>query len=213
MNISLSNIRAGSDTTAITLSGIFYHLLKNPASFQRLRKEIDDAAATGKISDPIAFKETQELSYLQAVIKEGLRLHPAVGLPLARVVPQAGATIAGRSIPAKSIVGINAWVAHQNQSVYGPDADSWRPERWLEIEQEGRGGEVERYFFAFGMGSRTCIGKNISLLEISKLVPTLVKKFDFQLSERMVGEGRSWKTVNRWFVKQLDLETQVRLRQ
>jgi cytochrome P450 len=111
-----SNIGAGSDTTAITLSSIFYHLLKYPKTYHRLQDEIDTAAKEGRVSNPVTFKEAQELPYLQAVIKEALRMHPATGLPMQRIVPREGTTIAGRFIPGGSSVGINAWVAHHNQS-------------------------------------------------------------------------------------------------
>lgn len=194
-----SNIGAGSDTTAISLSSILYHLLKFPSTFKRLQAEIDAGLAAGTISDPITFKEANQLPYLQAVIKEGLRLHSATGLPLARIVPPPGSTIAGIKFPGGATVGINSWVAHQNQSVYGSDADVWRPERWLEIQDEGRGAEVEKFFFAFGMGSRTCIGKNVSLIEMSKLIPQLLSRFDFVLDEEVARNG--WKTRNTWFVK------------
>jgi len=90
-------------------------------------------------------------------------------------------------------------VAHRNVSVYGQDADKWRPERWLEIEANGRGAEVEQYFFAFGMGSRTCLGKNISLLELNKLIPQLLRRFDLVLDDEL--SKQEWKTLNRWFVK------------
>lgn len=204
-----SNIGAGSDTTAITLSSILYHLLQHPETYRRLQEEIDTAAREGKISDPVTFKEAQEhLPYLQAVIKEGLRIHPATGLPMQRLVP-ATTTIASLPIPGGSTVGINAWVAHRNTSVYGQGAKSWRPERWLEIEEQGRGGEVEKYFLAFGMGSRTCIGKNISLLEMSKLVPQLVRKFNFVLDEELLGTGPGLRSLNRWFVKQTNFKGRV----
>jgi cytochrome P450 len=203
-----SNIGAGSDTTAITLSSIMYNLIKHPYTYRRLQDEIDLAAKEGRISDPVTFKESQEqLPYLQAVIKEGLRIHPATGLPMQRLVPAAGTTIANHRLPAGSTVGINAWVAHRNSSVYGSDATEWRPERWLDIERQGRGGEVEKYFLAFGMGSRTCIGKNISLLEMSKLVPQLVRRFDFVLDEDLKREGL--RCANRWFVKQLNFRGRV----
>jgi cytochrome P450 len=90
-------------------------------------------------------------------------------------------------------------VAHRNTSIYGLDADKWRLERWLEIEADGHGAEVEQYFFAFGMGSRTCIGKNVSLLELNKLVPQLLRQFDLALDEDL--NKHEWRTVNRWFVK------------
>ena len=124
-----------------------------------------------------------------------------------RIVPPGGTTIANRSIPSGSTVGINAWVAHRNTSIYGPDADTWRPERWLEFETEGRGAEVEKYALAFGMGSRTCIGKNISLLEMSKLIPQLVRNFEFQLDEGLERDGL--RSCNRWFVKQTNLKGRV----
>lgn len=194
-----SNIGAGSDTTAISLSSILYHLLKYPSTFKRLQNEIDVGLAAGTISDPITFKEANQLPYLQAVIKEGLRLHSATGLPLARLVPAPGIIIAGLDFPGGATVGINSWVAHQNQSVYGSDAHVWRPERWLEIQDQGRGAEVEKFFFAFGMGSRTCVGKNVSLIEMSKLIPQLLSRFDFVLDEEI--ERNGWRTRNTWFVK------------
>lgn len=203
-----SNIGAGSDTTAITLSSIMYHLLKYPQTYKRLQDDIDVAARDGRIDDPITFKQSQtELPYLQAVIKEALRIHSATGLPMQRVVPAEGAQIAGRLIPGGASVGINAWVAHRNKSVFGEDAEAWRPERWLEIEREGRGGDVEKYMLAFGMGSRTCIGKNISLLEMSKVVPQLVRKFSFVLEGECSSEGL--RSENRWFVKQKNFKARV----
>ena len=208
--ICQSNIAAGSDTTAITLSSIFYHLLKNMATLIRLRAEIDDAAAQGKLSSPVTFGETQNLVYLKAVINESLRMHSAVGLPLQRLVPVEGAELVGRKFPPGSTVGINPWVAHRNISVFGSDAGVWRPERWLEIGDKSSGADFDKYFFAFGKGSRTCIGKNISLIEISKLVPELVRRFDFKLANSL--QTREWRSLNRWFVKQLDFEVVVSLR-
>lgn len=169
-----SNIGAGNDTTAISLSATAYSLFKHPQTYKRLKEEIDEAAAQGKISDPISFKEAQELPFLQAVIKEALRLHSATGLPLARVVPEGGAMLAGKHFPAGATVGINSWVAHRNANVFGPDADIWRPERWLN-KDDTTIAEMDSYFLAFGLGSRTCLGKNLSMLEMSKLIPQLLR--------------------------------------
>ncbi|RDW71427.1 hypothetical protein BP6252_07990 [Coleophoma cylindrospora] len=208
VTMCLSNIGAGSDTTAITLSSIFYHLIQHPQTMHKLRNEIDTAHAAGTISDPITFKEAQGLPYLQAVIKEGLRIHPATGLGLQRIVPNPGMHLSGQFFPGGSTVGINAWVAHQNTSIYGPDASAWRPERWIEFEEQGRTGEVEKYFLSFGLGSRTCFGKNISLLEMSKLVPFVLRRFDFRLAEEEMQDG-VWATKSRWFVKVVDFRVRV----
>jgi hypothetical protein len=90
---------AGSDTTAITLSACLYYLLKNPQTFARLRSEVDQFRREHNSNRTVNFKESQEMPYLQAVIKETLRVHPATGLPLERVVPKGGATICGRFFP------------------------------------------------------------------------------------------------------------------
>jgi cytochrome P450 len=88
-----ANIAAGSDTTAITLSAAFYHLYRNPDILAKLRAEIDGRP------DPISFEESQQMPYLQAVINETLRIHPAVGYLLRRKVPQGGSCLAGRQFP------------------------------------------------------------------------------------------------------------------
>lgn len=89
----VSNMVAGSDTTGLSLSAILYYLLKYPHTFQTLRHEVDERRQQGRDSRFITFKESQEMPYLQAVIKEALRMHPAGGLPLERVVPAGGAEI------------------------------------------------------------------------------------------------------------------------
>ena len=93
------NMMVGSDTTAISLSAILYYLLKYPHCYQRLREEVDEYQRQGKIGQFVNFRQSLEMSYLQAVIKEALRMHPSTGLPLERVVPTGGATIAGQFFP------------------------------------------------------------------------------------------------------------------
>jgi hypothetical protein len=95
----VSNMTAGSDTTAISLSAILYYMLKNPQTFEALRQEVDERQLQGRIGHYITFKESQDMPYLQAVMKEALRMHPATGLPLERVVPAGGATICDRFFP------------------------------------------------------------------------------------------------------------------
>ncbi|KAK5054408.1 hypothetical protein LTR84_001298 [Exophiala bonariae] len=211
----LTNIGAGSDTTSISLSGILYWLIINPRAHQRLtfasfhvqlQKELDEKAAKGEISSPITFLEAQSLPYLQACIKEGLRLHPATGLPLSRVVPKGGATLCKWFVPEGTIVGVNTWVMHRNKVVFGDDADDFVPERWLEDPE--RASHMDRFFMTFGLGSRTCIGKNISLMEISKLVPELIRYFDFRLAK----PNEKLETQNVWFVKQKNFRCVVSLR-
>lgn len=131
---AISNIFAGSDTTAASLRAIFYYLCRTPSAHENLLAEIDEADQVERLSDPVTFAEAKELSYLQAVIKEALRMHPAVGLLLERVVPYGGAEVGGAWLAGGTVVGINPWVAARDKEVYGEDTDNFRPERWLEAD-------------------------------------------------------------------------------
>ena len=71
-----------------------------------------------------------------AVIDEAFRIHPPVGLILERYVPAGGETISGIHLPEGTVVGINAWVLHQNKDIFGKDAHQFRPERWIESDPE-----------------------------------------------------------------------------
>ncbi len=141
----------------------------------RLRQELDNA----NLSALPRYKETNHLPYLNVVIKEAIRLHAPVGVILERLVPEGGVTLCGHFFPEGTIVGCNPAVVHMDKRVYGRKypVTQYRPERWLEATEEERA-EMERLFMAFGSGKRTCIGKNISLLEVYKLVPLLLSKFN-----------------------------------
>lgn len=182
--MAVSMAFAGSDTTGISLAAVFYYLIKNPQCYRKLLKEIDEAVRSGMIEDRpnglVAWTESQQLPYLDGCVKEAFRLHPAVGLPLERVVPSQGADICGERIAGGTIVGCNAWVIHRRSEVFGGDVDVYRPERWLEANKEKRK-EMEGTMLHFGMGARTCIGKNISLLEIYKLVPSFLRRFEVSI--------------------------------
>lgn len=149
---------AGSDTTAIALRACFYFLLKHVDIYNDVQAELDEASARGELSNPVRFAEAQKLPLLCATIKEAMRLHPAVGLQIPRVVPSGGLEIAGTYIPAGYRVGMNAAVLGYDEQVYGSDAAQFRPKRWLEGDQA----KMDRYSFVFGAGTRTCIGKNVS---------------------------------------------------
>jgi cytochrome P450 len=181
LTMAVSMAFAGSETTGISLAAVFYYLLRNPSNYHRLMQELDEATKSGHLQDRpsglISWNDSQTLPYLDACIKEALRMHPAAGLPLERVTPAQGAEICGEHIPGGTIVGCSAWVLHRRPEVFGDDADYYRPERWLEADKE-RLKVMNATMFHFGAGSRTCIGKNISLLEIYKLVPSFLRRFE-----------------------------------
>lgn len=176
----LINMIAGADTTAITLRATMYYTLKNPRVYKKLQKEIDEAG----FSTPLSYKDARTLPYLDAVIREATRMHPGVGMPLERYVPEGGLTVKGHYFPQGTMVGMNPWVISANRDVYGQDAAVFRPERWLQEEDETteeyktRLQRMNSCDLVFGAGSRICLGKNLALLEVYKLIPTLFSLYE-----------------------------------
>ena len=126
-----SNITAGSDSTAIFLRAMFYHLLHNPQTLERLNAEFDEAAAAGKMDELAGFRQANELPYFNACINEAGRMHPPLGLPFEREIPPQGAVICGKHLKGGTVVGMSAWVTHRDPDTFGDDCQEWRPERWL----------------------------------------------------------------------------------
>lgn len=176
-----SVMSAGSDTTATSLTIFFGYLLEHPACYAKLRQEINEAIQAGHLISPVKYAKGAQLEYLQACIKEALRLSPPISMDLPRYVPAGGALIGKNPhvIPAGTTVGISPYVLHRQPEAFGADAEMFRPERWLEGGEEGRKA-MERFNMTFGGGSRACIGKNISLMELSKTIPEILLRYDIK---------------------------------
>ncbi|KAJ5857905.1 hypothetical protein N7455_008799 [Penicillium solitum] len=187
-----SNIIAGSDTTAITLSAAFYYVYRNPIVLKKLRGEIDAHERAGLLSNPAGFTEAQQMPYLQGIIKETLRMHPAVAQMLPREVPKNGVVLNGYHFPEKTQVGISAWALHYNPELIDSPRE-FRPQRW--IGDDGNKPLSSALNFAFGGGSRVCLGKNISLLEMAKVIPEVVRYFDIRFEK----PGQPWELDVGWF--------------
>lgn len=129
-----------------------HHVLREPAIYTRLRDEIDSATASGNLSLFPQWNETQALPYFQACLKEAMRIRPAVGLNITRLVPPEGAEIGGKRFPGGTRVAVNGWVLHRSKEIFGADPKVYRPERWLEDDAKN----MERYMFQFGGGSHVC---------------------------------------------------------
>lgn len=191
MTHTFGNISAGSDTTAVALRSVLYHILKHPEVYTKLYEEVRT------LETPVKFTAANKLPYLSAVIQEAMRLHPSVGMILARLVPAGGATICGFDLSEGTQVGINPWVLHRDPDVF-PDPNAFRPERWLPtVTDEAHLRLMNRSFFTFGHGAHTCSGRWISLMEVKKLIPSLLLKFEMTLSNE---EKFGFK--NRWFTPQ-----------
>jgi len=179
---TLLQILAGSDSTATTLRSAFLYILTTPYVYANLLTEIKSAIEAGKVSYPvIKNSEAQSLPYLQACIKEGLRMYqPLCGLA-SRLSPPSGATVNGVFIPGGIEVGIGNYAMMKRTDFFGPDADTFRPERWINNDAE----VVEQYTkiweLSFGTGRSSCLGKNIALMELGKVIFELLRNYDFSI--------------------------------
>lgn len=201
----LNNMIAGADTTAITIRAVFYHVLKDLRVWNRLKKDIVAAGFTDKV--PVPFKDAHNIPYLNAVVREAMRVHPAIGMILERYVPESGLCLPdGSFLPTGVIVGMNPYIIGRNQDIWGDDADIFRPERWLRDEEHDESDEeyqerlrcMNSADLTFGAGSRICIGKNLALLEVYKVIATLVTLYRIEL----VHPDQEWKVVNSLFMRQ-----------
>ena len=177
----LTMLQAGPDSVSIMLCSIVYYLSKNRGFQSRLQKEMDDA----RLTYPASWGKVQGLVYLNAVIREAQRIHPPASIPLERIVPLSGLELPnGRTLKPGMIVSMNSWTINQNEKIFGQDAHTFNPDRWLKAEDEAedqfraRTARMKRADITFGYGSRSCLGKPIAYMEIYKVVPTIFGLFD-----------------------------------
>ena len=202
LSYMLVNIAAGADTTAVSLRSVLYLSLKHPRVYKRLEAEILDA----NFSDmPAPYSEARRLTYLEAVSRECFRYLPGNCFAQERRVPRGGLTLPdGSHVPEGCEIGFNAYVLHRNKEVWGPDAEEFRPERWLQADGEGDAAFAERMLkmnnadLSFSAGSRKCIGMNIGRMEVCKTVATLLRLYAFELDDA----EREWTIHNSIFPRQ-----------
>ncbi|PHH90859.1 hypothetical protein CDD83_2415 [Cordyceps sp. RAO-2017] len=177
---------AGSDTTATAVRSTMLCLLGNPAALARLRAEIDTGIASGLVSSPVRDAEARRMPYLQAVIREGIRMFPPATGVLSKQVPAGGDVLLGHAVPAGVQVGHNICGLLRSRALFGPDADVFRPDRWLEAEAAEADpdrlremvGAVE---LVFGYGKFQCLGRTIAQMELNKVYVELLRRFDFTI--------------------------------
>jgi len=144
----MNHLAAGIDTTGDALCFLI-HKLSSPEGLRVQEKLIAEILA----SDSTII---DDLPYLEAVTKEGLRCFPPIPMSQPRVVPVGGRAIDGNFIPGGTIVSCQAWSVHQLNPTIFVDGDVFRPERWLGSPNSS---EMNRFFFSFSAGGRACTGK------------------------------------------------------
>lgn len=143
-------------------------LMTNPQAYNALIAEIR-GASTG-VSHPITWTETQTLPYLRAVIREGLRVWTPIGGLGFKRVPAGGENVSGYFVPGGTEIGQGFHGVGRSKAVWGPDADVFRPERWLVAEDEELSRMIATVDTNFGAGKYACLGKPIALMELHKAV-------------------------------------------
>ncbi|CAK3753599.1 probable Benzoate 4-monooxygenase cytochrome P450 [Lecanosticta acicola] len=173
--LTISTIHAGSETTATASTMMMADSLQNPHAYEKLEREILEA----NLSIPAEFKAVDKLPYLDAVTRESMRLfiNPHC---TERTVPSEGATICGNWVPGGTDVSIAEVLTARDPEVFGADTNAFRPERWLEAD-ENQWREMDRSSFGFSYGRRVCIGQHLARIEMKKVVAALVGSFKFTL--------------------------------
>ncbi|KAF2994265.1 hypothetical protein E8E13_002216 [Curvularia kusanoi] len=169
---------AGSETTATTLSGATYLLLRNPAVYERLVTEIRSAFTSSK---DINMEAVDKLPYLIAVFQEGLRYYPPVPTGFPRVVPGQGQILSGHYVPGGTSVYVSQHAANHSPRNY-TDPDEFVPERWLEDERPAKYADDKREVTQpFSFGPRNCLGKNLAYAEMRLILAKVLWHFDIKL--------------------------------
>lgn len=176
---------AGSDTTASALRATMLHIVTNPPVLSALVAELKAAA----VSSPIQDSEARQLPYLQAVIKEGLRIHPPVTGLMLKEVPPGGDTLNGYFVPPKTKVGYCGFGLFLDPKLWGDDSRIFRPERWLEGSPEDIRHKEELLDMVFGYGRSQCLGKTVAKIELNKVIVE-VSRIPETVHSRAARKGR-----------------------
>jgi len=176
-------ITAGSDTTAMTLAGFFFHTLRSPRVYAKLVEEI---RTTFKNVDDIQMGTAlSSCKYLQACMEETMRAAPAGVSELPREVLPGGLEINGNYIPQGTHVGVSTWSIMHNQEAFG---DPWifRPERWIVDSVTGVTAEdvarAQSAFNPFSIGIYNCAGQKLAMQELLLTAARTLYRMDVRLA-------------------------------
>ncbi|KAH6643841.1 cytochrome P450 monooxygenase-like protein [Boeremia exigua] len=176
---------AGSETTATTLSGTTYLLLRNPNAYKRLVAEI---RSTFQASTDITIEAVNAMPYLLAALAEGLRFYPPVPTGFPRKVPGSGQEVSGHYIPGGTSVYVSQHAANHSERNFA-NPDSFAPERWLDAERPAVYANDKRDVVQpFSYGPRNCLGKNLAYAEMRLILAKVLWHYDLEL----VDPARDW---------------------
>ncbi|GAB1313736.1 hypothetical protein MFIFM68171_03946 [Madurella fahalii] len=168
---------AGHDTTAGLLSFLLFHLIRNQDAYKKLQDEIDSVLGGGAM----IVDHLDKLPYTKACLRETLRLDPpAQAFSVTPLVDDDKPVLLGGrySISRGQSAVVLIPSLHRDRSVFGEDADAFRPERMMEEKMQQL---PKNSFKPFGNGVRSCIGNDFAMQEAMVATAILFQKFDFEL--------------------------------
>ena len=165
---------AGHDTTALALTWAWVLLAQHPQAEAKLHAEVD-AVLGGR---PPTAADTFQLSYVEHVVTETLRLYPTAWVIGREAVRDT--EIGGQPVAKGSTILISPWVLHRDPRFFDQPAE-FRPERWADglVQRLPRGA-----YLPFGAGQRVCIGSAFAQLEAMLLLATIAQRFKLELTDR-----------------------------
>lgn len=164
----------GTDTTALLTEWVMAELVLHPGVQEKLQSELD-IAVKDRSGNDLTDADVAKLPYLQAVVKETLRVHPPGPLlSWARLSTSDVQLSNGMVIPANTTAMVNMWAITHDPRLW-KDPLEFRPERFIEADVDVRG--VDLRLAPFGAGRRVCPGKNLGLVTVTLWVAKLVHHF------------------------------------
>ncbi|KAJ4899857.1 hypothetical protein Rs2_13808 [Raphanus sativus] len=165
----------GTATASSVLEWTMTELIRHPECMKKLRDEICSVSTHNSYVNE---DDVEKMNYLNAVIKETLRLHPPVSILLPRLLSE-DVRLKGYDIAAGTQVMINAWAIQRDNATWGPDAEEYKPERHLNSSLDFQGQDYK--FIPFGSGRRLCPGIRLGLVLVEVTIANLVKRFDWRV--------------------------------
>lgn len=172
---------AGTDTSPITIEWALAELINHPNIMEKARAEIDNVVGRSRLVEEA---DIVNLPYLQAVVKESLRLHPTGPLIVRESTEEC--TINGYQIPAGTRLFVNVWAI-------GRDPNHWEmplefsPERFVISEEREKGKAVDvrgQHFqmLPFGSGRRRCPGTSLALQLVHTTLAAMIQCFEWRVN-------------------------------
>ncbi|KAJ9706717.1 hypothetical protein PVL29_001945 [Vitis rotundifolia] len=181
-HLLLDLFAAGTDTTSSTLEWAMAELLHNPETLLKARMELLQTIGQDK---QVKESDITRLPYLQAVVKETLRLHPAIPFLLPRRV-EGDADIDGFAVPKNAQVLVNAWAIGRDPNTW-ENPNSFVPERFLGLDMDVKGQNFE--LIPFGAGRRICPGLPLAIRMVHLMLASLIHSYDWKLEDGVTPEN------------------------